>query len=136
MNLLFTGRVHQWMLLLVLNAVIIIIVLAVAKWRREKNTRFSKLVNYWYPVPLIFVTFKELYLMIKPIRQADFDYILIGIDKGLFGTDPTKFLHTISFPLLTEFLQIVYATFYFLPMILALSLFMHKKYIETDYAIF
>ncbi|MFA6599369.1 MAG: phosphatase PAP2 family protein, partial [Ignavibacteriaceae bacterium] len=136
LNLLFAESVKVWHYLILMNAVVIGLVAITAKWDRASQTKFSKLVHYWYPVPLIFITFKELYLMIKPIRQVDYDYFLIHIDRWIFGTDPTVVLHKIAFPVLTEFLQIVYATFYFLPMILAVSLYVNKKYLETDYAVF
>ena len=136
LNLLFAGSVTVWHYLILMNAVVIILLMLIAKWNDNSQTKLSKLVHYWYPVPLIFITFKELYLMIRPIRQVDYDYLLIQVDRWIFGTDPTVVLHKIAFPVLTEFLQIVYATFYFLPMILAVSLYLNKKYLETDYAIF
>ncbi len=135
-NLVFSGNVKEWYLLIPMNIVVVNLVAATAKWNGNSQTKLSKIVHYWYPVPLIFITFKELYLMIKPIRHVDYDYLLIKIDHWMFGADPTVVLHKIAFPLLTEFLQIVYATFYFLPMILAVSLYLNKKYLETDYAIF
>ncbi len=119
-----------------MNIVVVALVAAIAKWNGSSKSKFSKFVHYWYPAPLIFVTFKELYMMIKPIRQVDYDYLLIQVDRWIFGTDPTVVLHKIAFPALTEFLQIVYATFYFLPMVLAISFYFDKKYLETDYAIF
>ena len=136
LNLLFSGSVKDWFSLVLVNSVMILFVAGIAKWKEVSPTKLSKFVHYWYPVPLIFITFKELYLMIKPIRQIDYDYSLIQIDRWIFGADPTVVLHRIAFPLLTEFLQIVYATFYFLPMILAVSLYFNKKYLETDYVIF
>ncbi|MFA4924393.1 MAG: phosphatase PAP2 family protein, partial [Ignavibacteriaceae bacterium] len=136
LNVLFADSVKVWNYLILVNAVMILLVAGIAKWNGVSQAKLSKLVHYWYPVPLIFITFKELYLMIKPIRQADYDYYFIHIDRWIFGTDPTLALHKIAFPLLTEFLQIVYATFYFLPMILAVSLYFNKKYLETDYVVF
>lgn len=136
LNLVFSGNVKEWYLLILMNIVVVTLVATAAKWNGNSQTKLSKFVHYWYPVPLIFITFKELYLMIKPIRQVDYDYLLIQIDRWIFGADPTVVLHKIAFPLLTEFLQIVYATFYFLPMILAISLYLNKKYLETDYVIF
>ena len=128
--------VKVWHYLIVMNIVVMVLVIITANWNGTAQTKLSKLIHYWYTVPLIFITFKELYLMIKPIRQVDYDSMLIHIDRWILGTDPTAVLHKIAFPLLTEFLQIVYATFYFLPMILAVSLYINKKYLETDYLVF
>jgi len=70
------------------------------------------------------------------MRGLDFDQMLIAADRWLFGTDPTVALMSVSSPLLTELLQIVYATFYFLPMILAVSLVLNNRKTEADYSVF
>ena len=74
--------------------------------------------------------------MIKPIRPVDYDRLFIQIDRWMFGTDPTHFLSHYSHPLITEILQIVYGSFYLLPIILALFLLRHKRYLATEFAIF
>jgi membrane-associated phospholipid phosphatase len=87
-------------------------------------------------VPLILFTFKEIYLMLKPLRPIDFDNILISIDHFIFGANPTQVLFKIANPFLTELLQIVYGTFYFLPIILGINLMMKNRWIELDYSVF
>ncbi len=74
--------------------------------------------------------------MIKPIRMVDYDQILIKIDRFIFGTDPTVFLHQFANPVLTEILQIAYSTFFFLPIILGIELLLNKKTDEFYYATF
>ncbi len=136
LNIVFYARIAEWHLLVLLNAFVILAVFAIATFDARKKSFLTSQIRYWYVYPLILLTFKELYLMIKPIRGIDYDQALISIDRWIFGFDPTVALHQVSFPLLTEFLQIIYATFYFLPMILAVNLVMKKKYIEADYSIF
>jgi len=74
--------------------------------------------------------------MIKPIRGMDYDFLFINIDRFLFGGDPTKFFYQIANPFLTEILQMVYGSFYLLPIILCLSLLRKKRYVATDFALF
>jgi membrane-associated phospholipid phosphatase len=74
--------------------------------------------------------------MVKPIREIDLDHYLIEIDRFIFGTDPTVALHSISNPVLTEILQIVYGTFFFLPIILAINLMVAEKNNEFQYTTF
>ncbi len=93
-------------------------------------------LHRWYIVPLIFLSFKELYWMVKPIRQIDYDNVLISIDRFLLGGDPTKFLHQIASPGLTELLQLAYATFFFLPVILGIELLIRKKEEQFYYTTF
>jgi membrane-associated phospholipid phosphatase len=74
--------------------------------------------------------------MIKPIRQQDYDYLFIEIDRWMFGTDPTHFLYQFSHPVITEILQIVYGSFYLLPLLLGLFLLKNKRYLAMDFAVF
>lgn len=136
MNLIFMDRVEHWGILIMVNLFVMASVIYIANAHNKNNTLITRHIHYWYPAPLILLTFKELYLMIKPIRGIDYDSTLIAIDRWMFGTDPTHSLYAFATPLLTEFLQIVYATFYFLPMILAVELIRRKKYIEGQYVIF
>lgn len=135
-NLIFAARIPGWYLLIILNAVVILSVITIAYKAEEKDTFLRRQIRYWYGVPLIMLTFKELYVMIKPMRGVDYDHYLILIDRWIFGFDPTVELLKIASPLLTEFLQIIYATFYFLPMILAGNLLKKDKKLEADYTIF
>jgi membrane-associated phospholipid phosphatase len=102
----------------------------------KKNSILLEHVHYWYIVPLIFLSFKEIYFMVKPIRGVDLDYYLIEIDRFIFGTDPTVALHSIANPVLTEILQIVYGTFFFLPIILAINLMVVDKDNEFQFTTF
>lgn len=136
LNLIFASRIQNWYWLIILNITVIVTVSIIAFRAGEKDTFIRRQMRYWYPVPLILLTFKELYLMIKPMRGIDYDHYLIQIDRWIFGFDPTVELHKISSPVLTEFLQIIYATFYFLPMILTVNLVLKKKLPEADYSIF
>jgi membrane-associated phospholipid phosphatase len=103
---------------------------------KNKSSKFWKYLHYWYLVPLILIFFKELYLMIDPIRGVIYDDTLIAIDRFIFGTDPTVELFKISNPILTEILQIVYGTFFFLPVILGGEFLLNKRMYELDYSTF
>jgi len=102
----------------------------------KKATKGWMYAHYFYLLPLILFTFKELYLMVKPIRNIDYDQTLIAIDRFIFGVDPTVVLFKIAHPVLTELLQVVYATFYILPVVLSINLIIKKKWIELDYSVF
>jgi membrane-associated phospholipid phosphatase len=61
------------------------------------------------------------------------DDLLIKIDFLIFGFNPTMVLKSISHPLITEFLQIIYALFYMMPVIFALELFLWHRYQELKF---
>jgi len=135
-NIIFRNRVEQWSFFVSINFGIIIFAFAIAYLENKHNNSFWRIIHYWYIAPLILFTFKELYFMIKPIRQQDFDNLFIEIDRWIFGTDPTHFLYQYSHPVITEILQIVYGMFYLLPIILGLSLLRRNRYLAMDYAVF
>jgi membrane-associated phospholipid phosphatase len=74
--------------------------------------------------------------MVKPIRVYDYDYLFIEIDRWIFSADPTHLLHQIANPVLTEILQVVYGSFYLLPILLGLFLVRKKRYVAMDFAVF
>jgi membrane-associated phospholipid phosphatase len=102
----------------------------------KKSSFVLKQMHTWYLVPLIFIFYKELYLMVDPIRGKIYDGILIIIDRFIFRTDPTIELFKIANPYLTELLQIVYGTFFFLPVILGIDLIRQKKTGEYNQTVF
>ena len=135
-NIIFNQDIEHWFLWTVANFGIILLCLLIAFFENKHNNKFWRSIHYWYIAPLILVTYKELYFLIEPIRQHDYDWLFIKIDRWMFGTDPTKFLLQYSFPLLTEILQIVYSMFYLLPIILGLALLKNKRYVALDFAVF
>ncbi len=135
-NVVFSSRLEYWKLFVLLNVLIISFTFLISYLTANYDRRVWRIIHYWYIAPLILITFKELYFMIKPIRQQDFDELFIAADRWIFGTDPTHFLHQYSFPLLTEILQIVYGSFYFLPIIFGIALLRKNRYLALEFAIF
>ncbi|MGE5682489.1 MAG: phosphatase PAP2 family protein [Bacillota bacterium] len=119
-----------------INIAVTAFVFTTAYFDDNGRSRFWNIIHYWYIAPLILLTFKELYVMIKPIRIYDYDYLLIQADRFMFGTDPTKELLRIANPLLTEILQLAYGSFYILPIILGINLYLKKRLTALDFSIF
>ncbi len=136
MNIIFHDKIENTSSWMLMNIGVIAFAFLISFLENKHNIKLWRIIHYWYIAPLIFITFKELYFMIKPIRGQDYDWLFIKIDYWIFGANPTQVLQKIAFPLLTEILQIIYSIFYLLPMILALVLLRKRKYLAVDYAIF
>ncbi len=120
-NLIFLDSVQRWLIAVNVAACIGIIALAYLRMKTEKpGVRF---IHDWYPVLMIFLSFKEMYVIIQSLGRRDFDQELIAIDRWIFGMDPTVWLSHFSFPLLTEVLQIAYVSYYFLMLVIGYELF-------------
>lgn len=128
----FSFRIPIWPQLIAAHALVIGGVLLLAKWEQAGDRRVAGLgrfIHGWYPVALITTTFKELTYLIPFIHPRDFDVELAAIDHRLFGVHPTVWLERLTLPALTEVLQIVYASYYFLPIILGAVLW-RKRWFE------
>jgi membrane-associated phospholipid phosphatase len=135
-HIIFRSKIDTWVIWVLVNFAIIIISFLLAYLESKHDNEFWNGVHYWYIVPVILLTFKQLYFMVKPIRVYDYDYLFIEIDRWVFGTDPTHLLHQIANPVLTELLQVVYGSFYLLPILLGLFLVRKKRYVAMDFAVF
>lgn len=136
LNIIFIHKVELWFIHLLVNIIIILFILITAYQDIRTQSFVWNQLHYWYLVPLIFIFFKELYYMIDPIRGIIYDDVLILVDRFIFRTDPTIVLLQIAHPILTELLQIVYGTFFFLPVILGIDLIRQKKSEEFNYSAF
>jgi membrane-associated phospholipid phosphatase len=73
---------------------------------------------YVYPIYVMAV------LVAGPLHSGRaFDAWFIAADRWLFGGDPTVWLARIAHPVLTEVLQVAYASFYVLPLVVAIELY-------------
>ncbi len=89
-----------------------------------------------FPVIAVVLIFDSLGGLIRYINPATYDHLLIRLDYMIFKTHPTIALEQFTFPVITEFLQISYTSYYFLPIILGLSLKIKGKEQEFSRTIF
>lgn len=76
-------------------------------------------VRDFYVVIIAGFLFFEHHHLVPLINPRDVDGLLVQIDRYLFlGNDPTVLLESITFPVITELLQIAYTSYYALPIAL------------------
>ncbi len=135
-NLFSMELIHDWAILIGIN---IISCFGIAIISYLSETRTSKLIrgiHNWYPVPTIFLVFKEMYVIIQSIAHPDWDPLLIRIDHGMFGADPTVWLGMHASPVLTEILQIAYVSYYFIMLTVGIELFLRNEREKFSYIVF
>ncbi|PKL82496.1 MAG: hypothetical protein CVV24_09825 [Ignavibacteriae bacterium HGW-Ignavibacteriae-3] len=136
LNLVYSGRIQEWLFNITFNLLIIIFAFVSASQETKTKRFIWRQLHLWYLVPFVFLMFKELHTMIDPIRGMTYDGALIDFDRFILGFDPTVKLYKIANPYLTELLQIVYGTFFFLPVILGIDFKLRKKKEELNYSAF
>jgi membrane-associated phospholipid phosphatase len=120
--LIFSFRIPSWGWLCAAHAVAISLVALISKLDRPLAASPARPVvsfcHGWYPVVLMCFTYKELTYLIPRLHPHDFDSTLAAIDYRMLGVNPTVWLERVTWPPLTEVLQLTYSTYYFLPIIL------------------
>ncbi len=96
----------------------------------------TRVFRYWYPLPYVSFSYKEMALLISAIRHTDADQWLANLDLRIWGVHPTVWLERIQSPPLTEFLQIVYTLFVPAVLLIACVLWWRRRYREFQYYAF
>ncbi|HDP81060.1 MAG TPA: phosphatase PAP2 family protein [Spirochaetes bacterium] len=129
MILLFSSPDRVTVSLFSLNIILIFFVAVVPLLYRIREGKRLLLFRDLYIIFLGGFLFFEHHYLVPRINPHDMDVMLIQWDSMLFGgRHPTVLLETLTFPPLTDLLQIAYASFYFLPLTLCIwSYFSGKK---------
>ena len=137
--IVFNHRIPWSWLLCAGHAAVIALIVLIARFlpvASRPGRPVGAVIRGWYPVLLIPITYKELSYLIPLIRPRDFDVTLAAIDHRMFGVDPTVWLERLTFPGLTEVLQLTYSTYYFLPAILGFVLWRKGQDEEFHFWVF
>lgn len=86
----------------------------------------NQVAHYFYPILLIFLIFQSMGYIIPHIHHSYRDPLLYQFDVLLFGSCPFNYLQKWIRPWLTEILQLGYISYYFMPVVLGMALFLRK----------
>ncbi|MBM4340887.1 MAG: inositol phosphorylceramide synthase [Deltaproteobacteria bacterium] len=102
---------------------------------RNRSKGISGLLNEFSPVAFIILIYQSLGNMIQYL-QPDVDPYLIRIDLFLFGVHPTVWMERWITPWFTDLMSFAYISYYFLPVILAITLYLKGQRDEFDQVMF
>jgi membrane-associated phospholipid phosphatase len=98
--------------------------------------RAAQLIHYWYPLPYVSYCYKEMGTLIPSLGRPEADAALARIDLAFWGANPTVWLERFNSPLLAEALEIVYAGFVPAVLMVAVLLWLQKRFLEFRYYAF
>ena len=114
-----------------INTGIITLILVVNYMNRYITSNLYSTFRDWYVAGLLLTIYMEHNTLVPLINPVDVDSIIIKVDRILFlGNDPTILLERFTHPVITEILQVVYVSFYFLPFMLVFILYMKRRKID------
>ena len=135
-NVIFAGRIPEWLPIIAVNIVVTGMIILISHYSHNGHG-ISQFVHRWYVILIIIFVYKEIYFMNRTIHFGrDYDAFLIAVDHALFGADPTQWMMQFANPILTEVLQIAYASYYFLMIYLGFELHRERRQNEFLFTLF
>lgn len=98
--------------------------------------RASWIFRHWYPLPYVAWCYREMAVLLPAIRGKDVDAELARLDYRFWGANPTVWLERFANPWLTEYLQVVYALFVPVVLLIAFLLWRERRYAEFRFYAF
>lgn len=134
--LLFQGQIPLWRSQLLFYALLFGLLFVLRLSSDRKGTRSIRgLLNDFSPIVFVITTYQSLGNMIQYL-QPDIDPYLIRIDFFLFGVHPTVWMERWITPWFTDLMSLAYVSYYFLPVILILTLYVRGRRDEFGQVIF
>ena len=134
--LVFRGQIPLWRSL-IFRYVILLGLLFVLKLSYDTK-KVGKVGAFFHPFsPLLFIIliYESLGDLIQHLHP-DVDPWLIRIDLFIFGVHPTVWIEQWIVPWLTDMMSLAYISYYFLPVILVVVLYLKNRKLEFDESIF
>src|SRR4030042_1950684 len=97
---------------------------------------FGILYDIIFPVTCVLLIYDSLGSRVHYLNPEDIDPALIRLDYLIFQGHPTIMLERFMNPLLTDLLQLAYTTYYFIPIIFAVTLRLNNQRKEFDRTLF
>ena len=133
---LFRNQIPLWRSVLLFYAILLglLFVLKISSHRRGWGEAGGVLSDL-SPIVFIISIYQSLGNMIQYLR-SDIDSYLIQIDLFLFGVHPTVWMEQWINPWFTDLMSLAYISYYFLPVILAVTLYLKGRREEFHQTMF
>jgi membrane-associated phospholipid phosphatase len=125
--LFFHGKLPHWRSLL-FRYILWIGLLFIIKLSSEQKVmgRAGDFINTFSPILFLILIYESLGDLIQYLHP-DIDPVLMRIDLFLFGVHPTLWMEQWIVPWFTDVMSFAYVSYYFLPVILALTLYLKDR---------
>jgi membrane-associated phospholipid phosphatase len=136
LTLIFRGQIPLWRSLLFRYTILLGFLFALklssdGKWVGKVGPFFHP----FSPILFIILIYESLGDLIHYLHP-DIDQRLIQIDFSIFGVHPTLWMQQWIVPWFTDLLSLAYISYYFLPVVLMVVLYLKNQRLEFDESIF
>ena len=134
--LIFRGQIPLWRSLLLRYAMLLCLLFFLkTSSDRKAIGRVGTFFNHFSPILFVILIYESLGDLIQ-FLQPDIDSRLIQIDFSIFGVHPTLWIEQWIVPWFTDVMSLAYVSYYFIPVILIVVLYLKDRMMEFDRVIF
>jgi membrane-associated phospholipid phosphatase len=98
----------------------------------EKRLMWRQVANVGQIVFAGILASNQMGVYLKEVNPNLYEQPLLQFDKAILGTSVAQALEPLAHPLITDYLQLTYASYFFLPMAVFISLLVAKKHENTE----
>jgi membrane-associated phospholipid phosphatase len=120
-------------LIVVYTAIIAVSLYLIGK---QEHTRLSRIFRYFYPFIFIGFVFESLGFIVPFINPHNEDSVLINLDRVIFGGDIASILGFLNIKGVVDYLQLMYLSYYFLPLFVIYYFYSKNEIKKLNYALF
>ncbi len=130
LTLLFRGQIPLWRSLFFRYFLSIGLVFGLKLlYERKKKGKVAAFLYHFSPIFFVVFLYQSLGDMIQYLRP-DIDAWLIRIDFSIFAAHPTVWMEKWIVPWFTDVMSFAYGSYYFLPVILTVTLYLKDRYLK------
>ena len=136
LDLIFRGQIPLWRSLLFRYALLLglLFVLKLSSDRKVIG-RIGTFFHHFSPILFLVLIYESLGDLIQYL-QPDIDPRLIQIDFFIFGVQPTLWMEQWIVTWFTDIMSLAYLSYYFIPVVLVVVLYLKDRMVEFDRAMF
>jgi membrane-associated phospholipid phosphatase len=136
LTLVFQGRIPLWRSLLLNYAILLGLLFALTLSSSRKGIgKVSTFFHHFSPILFVVFIYESLGNLIQYL-QPDVDPWLIQIDFFMFGVHPTLWMEQWIVPWFTDIMSLAYLSYYFIPVVFAVVLYLKGRMVEFERSIF
>jgi membrane-associated phospholipid phosphatase len=127
LDCIWYGTMENALMFIIGNISLMWLQCVLATTESERTPRPLVVARYFFLVPAIYFIYAQVHLLVRLANPHDMDTTLAAWDYALFGVNPSAWLHAFAHPALTELMQISYALFFLVPILLPLEFFLTRS---------
>lgn len=106
--------------------------------RRASDTvnPFIRFLRYWYIPLFLTVFYVQIDAFILGLQGRYFDHVIYGFEKALLGVYPSVWMEQFANPILNEVMKLAYHSYYWIGIVLGVSLYARRELIAFRRTIF